>query len=151
MITTDIFVCGTMLSTVNELFSDWLSAEIKNSGLNQSELARQAGISRGAVSHLVNGTRQPGPDVCLSLAKALKLPPEVVLRAAGILPPLHEPHTVAEEITRYKISELDESQLGEVLQFIEFIQDRDDKSHRREFIERHTREGVTPPETVNKK
>lgn len=150
MNTTDIFICGTMLSTVDASFSEWLSEEIENSGLNQSELARLAGISRGAVSHLINGTRQPGPDICVSIAKALKLPPENVLRAAGILPPLHEPHTVSEEIARYKIGELNDTQLDEVLQFIEFIQDRDDKTHRREFIERHTREGETPPEVIKK-
>jgi transcriptional regulator with XRE-family HTH domain len=132
-------------------FSDWLVAQMNEKDINQAELARSAGLSRAAISNYVRDLREPDIDATMRIARALKLPPETVLRAAGILPPLHEPHTVAEEITRYKISELDENQLGEVLQFIEFIQDRDDKSHRREFIERHTREGATPPEMVNKK
>lgn len=68
--------------------------------MNQSELSRLSGVSRGAISHLINGTRKPGPDVLKSIAGALHLPPDEVFRAAGILPSVESdaPPTLAEWI-----------------------------------------------------
>ncbi len=45
-----------------------------------------AGISRAAVSLILSEDRQPGPEVCVALAKALGYAPEDVFRIAGLLP-----------------------------------------------------------------
>lgn len=55
--------------------------------MSQSELARLAKLGRGTISNIMSGNRQVGQDTISAIARALKLPPETVFRAAGILPP----------------------------------------------------------------
>lgn len=76
-----------MLIMADENFSEWLKKQLKKSGMSQSELARAAGVTRAAINGIVTGARGPGTDLCNGIAKALKLPPEEVHRAAGLLPP----------------------------------------------------------------
>ena len=68
-------------------FSEWLTTVLFQKGISQSELARQAGVTRGAINGVLTGARGPGVDLCNGIARALKIPPEEVLRAAGLLPP----------------------------------------------------------------
>lgn len=69
-----------------ENFGDWLLKQLKDRNISQSELARLAGISKGTISNLINGTRGAGQDSLSAIAHALKLPPELVFEKAGILP-----------------------------------------------------------------
>jgi transcriptional regulator with XRE-family HTH domain len=73
-----------------ENFGTWLLFELEKRGLNQSDLSKLSGLSRGTLSNLVNGTRGFGPDSLAAIARALKLPAEEVFRAAGILPQVKE-------------------------------------------------------------
>lgn len=68
-------------------FGDWLQRELDNRGWDQAELSRRSGISSAQVSRIVTGGRRPGRDSIDGIARALRLPPEDVLRQAGILPP----------------------------------------------------------------
>lgn len=68
-------------------FGDWLQGELNNRGWDQAELARRSGISTAQISRIVTGGRQPGRSSIDGIARALRLPPEDVLRQAGILPP----------------------------------------------------------------
>lgn len=68
-------------------FSTWLSEQMDKRNLTQAELARLAGVTRSAINGVLTGTRGPGNDLCLAIARALRLPPETVFRAAGLLPP----------------------------------------------------------------
>lgn len=106
-----------MLSGVNSMFSEWLMKELNNRNINQSELARLSGISRGAISHIINGVRQPGPDICDAIATAFKLPPETVFRAAGLLPKKPEADQKLEEIM-FLMRELSPDDLEEIDQII---------------------------------
>jgi hypothetical protein len=72
--------------------------------------------------------RKPGPEVCESIARALDLPPDVVYRAAGLLPSLPTQRQAIEEILGYKLAELPPEQLEEVLQFIDWLQQRDSRN-----------------------
>lgn len=67
-------------------FPDWLKTQMKNNGMSQSQLARSAGVTRAAINGIITGARGPGTDLCNGIAKALRLPPEEVYRAAGLLP-----------------------------------------------------------------
>jgi transcriptional regulator with XRE-family HTH domain len=69
-----------------ENFSDWLFTQMQEKDWSQSDLARNAGVTRTAISDVLSGRRKPGPDLCSSIAIALELPPEQVFRVAGILP-----------------------------------------------------------------
>lgn len=131
------------LMEIND-FSSWLVDQLKTNDLTQADLSRLSGLSRTAISNIINNKRlNPDQSTLNAIASALKLPPDTVYRAAGLLPPLPE-RRVAEEIAQYKLSELNDQELDEVLQFIEFIQDRQERNLRI----KKTREGSSPPEVV---
>lgn len=69
------------------MFTKWLLDQIAEKGWTQAELARRAGITPGAISHVINEERKPGEEFCRAIARALHIPPETVFRAAGLLPP----------------------------------------------------------------
>jgi len=71
-----------------ELFSEWLSREMKEQGITQSELARSAEVSRAAIYKALNQlNKRPDPDTCVRIARVLKKSPVTVFRIAGLLPP----------------------------------------------------------------
>lgn len=73
-----------MFNMVN--FGSWLLNALKEREMSQSELARLAGISKGTVSNLVNATAGVGQDSLKAVARALKLPADLVFEKAGVLP-----------------------------------------------------------------
>jgi transcriptional regulator with XRE-family HTH domain len=79
---------------MNEI-GDWLLTQLEDRGWSQAELARRSEISQPALSRIISGTQQAGPDACVAVARAFGEPPEKVFRLAGLLPPLPPP--VAEE------------------------------------------------------
>ena len=95
-------------------FSVWVCAEIDKRGWKASDLARAANVSKGTISDILNERRRPGLDVCVAIAKALKYPPEDVLRIAGLLPPdrdlgdlsIRQLVEVARELTEEERAEL---------------------------------------------
>jgi len=70
-----------------ERFASWLQNELETNGWDQAELARRSGISTTHVSRLINDQRDPGPDACNRIAKALKVPVMLVFREAGLAAP----------------------------------------------------------------
>jgi transcriptional regulator with XRE-family HTH domain len=68
-----------------ETFGEWLRAEMLQQGMNQSQLARKAGVSRSTVKRIIDGERGIGRASLGRLARALDLPPEELLRRAGYL------------------------------------------------------------------
>lgn len=69
-------------------FVDWLIAEMNARGWNNSELARRAGVVPSTISMVVSRQKRPGLDLCVGIASALHIPPEDVLRSAGLIPPM---------------------------------------------------------------
>lgn len=72
-------------------FVTWLTEEMESRGWNNSELARRAGLVPSAISQVISGTRSPGYELCVKVARAFGIPPETVLRRARLLPPLLVP------------------------------------------------------------
>jgi len=70
---------------MNSQFGDWLNAQLEERGWSQSELARRCNVTSVAISLVVNGERNPGPELCRAIAAALGLPEEKVFRLAGLL------------------------------------------------------------------
>jgi hypothetical protein len=58
-----------------------------------------------------------------AISRALKLPPEIVFRAAGILPPERASEEVIEEII-HLTSDLPESERSEILAYVRMRKDR---------------------------
>lgn len=131
-------------------FPEWLNDELQQRGWTQADLARKSGLTTAGISRILSGQRDPGPEALIAIAEALKLPPEHVFRKAGLLPEEGTPRQIAQQVAGYKLSELTPTQLDEVIQFIEFIQNRDDRPDRRTSY-KLTREGTTPPEDVKAK
>ncbi len=71
-----------------DIFSKWLTVQMKRENWTQADLARATGIGRAAISKMISNKKslKPKPESCLALAKAFRLAPETVYRAAGILP-----------------------------------------------------------------
>lgn len=78
-------ICSFLMETRID-FSQWLQNELDDRHWIQADLARKSGLSTGQVSRLLTGTRDPGGSTCLAIARAFRLPVEIVLKAAGILP-----------------------------------------------------------------
>lgn len=114
---------GIMFTAVNETFSEWLQNELRERQLSQAELARQAKVSRGAISHIINGSRQVGTEICEGIARAFKLPPEDVYRIAGLLPAEGKNDTRDNELV-YLFKLLPESEKQQVLDYVRYIVDK---------------------------
>lgn len=67
-----------------EDFTKWLADQMGE--MSQAELARQSGLSQGLISQILSGQRKPGVEACAGVARAFHLPPEDVMRRAGLLP-----------------------------------------------------------------
>lgn len=126
-------------------FIDWLNSELRAKDWSQADLARATGLTRGAISNIINNQRAPKVETLVAIANGLNMPAEQVLRIAGRLPEEVNPRQVAAEILGYKLGELNQNQLDEVIQFIEFIQDRDTKKI---YRIKSKRQGEAPAEMI---
>jgi transcriptional regulator with XRE-family HTH domain len=68
-------------------FSDWLIDQLEAQQWSYRQLAQQAGITRSAISRVITGQNDPGPDFCNGIARALGIPPVEVFYRAGLLDP----------------------------------------------------------------
>ena len=68
-------------------FVNWLNKQLSDSGWTMSEMGRRAGLSHATISNVLSGKTNPGFEFCIGIAKALGMPPEVVMRKAGLMPP----------------------------------------------------------------
>jgi len=66
-------------------FSDWLNLKLEEKGWLQAELARRSGLSPATISRVINENRGVSIETCKAIANAFKIPPEIVLRVAGIM------------------------------------------------------------------
>lgn len=96
-------------------FANWLTDELENRNMSQADLHRASGLSRTAISQVISDTRKPGSEFCLSIARALNLPPEYVFRKAELLPPQDEINQDIEE-TVYLLKMLEPDDLEEIKQ-----------------------------------
>jgi transcriptional regulator with XRE-family HTH domain len=112
--------------SVENKFANWVNHELEIRGWNQSTLTKKSGLAHGTISNILSGTRGIGEETCLALAKAFKLPPETVFRAAGLLPPKKD---IDPEIERamHLASQLSEEELQEVIKIVELKLDRQER------------------------
>jgi transcriptional regulator with XRE-family HTH domain len=109
-------------------FSAWLNGELARRGMKPFHLAQASGLNAATIQHLVNGTRQLGPDAARAIASALELPQETVFRAGGLLTeaPVVAGQGVSEELLAgFKDLEgLDPEALKEAREIIRIIRNR---------------------------
>jgi transcriptional regulator with XRE-family HTH domain len=104
-------------------FVDWIIEKEKERGWEDSQLAAQAGLSPSIVSMVISSReRKPGVKFCRGIARAFKLPPEIVFRKAGILPELpdFENDPISAEIGAF-VQRLSLARKKQVLDFVRFV------------------------------
>lgn len=104
------------MNEANEVFVQWILDGLKEHGWSQSELARQAGMTRGAISNIINNYRnKPTPETIRALARAFGKPEEEGFRAAGLLE--KSEFDPADEELLYLFDQLTEEEQEEVLAY----------------------------------
>ena len=87
------------------IFYKWLQEEMNARDWTQSDLARASGLTRSTINGVVTGTRGPGIEFCNAIAHAFSLPPEEVLRQAGLIPKKPDTDPILDELN-YKLASL---------------------------------------------
>jgi len=101
-------------------FAEWLEEELKQRGWVANEIAIRGGIHSGYLSRILNHKQNAGPEALIQIAKALGYPPEIVFRAAGLLPPKPENVPLLDEwehIFRQAASDEERQRLLELARF----------------------------------
>ena len=70
---------------IDTRFGDWLINELNNRHWSQGELARRSGGSTGTISNIMTGRHEASNETITAIAKALRLPVEIVFVGAGLL------------------------------------------------------------------
>ncbi|HAR46112.1 MAG TPA: hypothetical protein DCS05_08065 [Nitrospiraceae bacterium] len=86
-------------------FGSWLKDELIKARINQTDLALKIGLQPPQISRIISGDRGTSIEVLEGIANVLKIPPEVVFRAAAGLPTKTESDEWVEEM-KYKISQI---------------------------------------------
>ena len=66
-------------------FSEWLQNELANRDMTPADLARITKKDQGIFSRVIRRERNPDNETLRAIARAFKLPVEMVFRAAGVL------------------------------------------------------------------
>lgn len=110
---------------------EWIREELEKRGWSQNELARRAGITSGAMSFVMTGMRNPGPELCQGIARALDIPEIVVFEHAGLIGPAR-----GEELTL--------RELWEIVSEMSIEEQRATLAYVREQRERREQQNHTP-------
>jgi len=119
-----------MSSIMDKMFGEWLQEILISRKWSQSDLSRAANISRQVVSDYINSKKlNPDERILIAIARALRIPPETVFRAAGLLPPLplDQPPNLAEWIQIFM--QADEGTREDMLEYAQFKADKARRSH----------------------
>ena len=103
-----------MSSSPHNAFIAWLDAELAQRRWSYHQLARRSGLSHSMLSRVRRGGA-PGWSLCRAVAAALDLPPEQVLRQAGLLPPV-SPEQAEYEAFRHLLAQLSGEDRQELLE-----------------------------------
>lgn len=98
-------------------FVEWLQGELDKRAWRQADLARKGPVHTGLLSKIMNLERNPGPDTCQAIARALNIPPEEVFRRAGLLPNVPEKTVNTQELT-YLFDQLGEADQKNILMML---------------------------------
>lgn len=103
-------------------FSKWLQQKLSELQISQSELARRSRLSRQAISKYLNEERMtPNKEALLALSRGLKISPEIVLRAAGVLPEIKKGEDPTHEQWNFIYTQLDQNKRQQLLQYAQYL------------------------------
>jgi transcriptional regulator with XRE-family HTH domain len=99
------------------MFNDWLLNQLKQQDWSQADLARASGLTTAAISRYISG-RTPDEAALRKIAKALRLPPELVFEKAGLLPTKSELTPKKRELMA-RLEDADEATVQMVIKILE--------------------------------
>jgi transcriptional regulator with XRE-family HTH domain len=117
------------VSYLSMKFSDWIVERLNERGWSRSEAAKRGGISPSMFDKVINETSSPGITFCKGIALAFDIPPEEVLRQAGLLPPQPETDPVLDELN-YKLASLPIELREEALEYLNYLIEKQDRKAR---------------------
>lgn len=85
--------------------------------MSQTELAHLIGVTPAQVSRIISGERSTTNDTLINISHVLKLPQEIVLRAAGVLKAQPNVNEMIEQIL-HEVEGMPEADQQEILAFI---------------------------------
>ena len=98
----------------------FIEDELARSGMSQADLARKSGLDTGWISNVISGTKQLGLKSMVGLSKGLGVPTDMILRAAGLLPPVPAKTEQSEQLL-YLFNQLDPDKKQDLLGYAEFL------------------------------
>lgn len=101
-------------------FRSWIDRQIIPRGMNMRQLAEKAGLNQGSLSNIFSGSRVPSINTCIKIARALNMPVESVLRAAGHIPPESTKQKQTYRIVRDILAQLSEENRDDVIKYAQF-------------------------------
>jgi transcriptional regulator with XRE-family HTH domain len=110
-------------------FSDWLTSKLADEGLKPADLAKRMGKDPSVISRFLSGERLPATETIVEIARALRVPPEEVFRAAVGLPPKGESTEKLDEAV-HVLGLLDLDDLEEIIQIARLKLDRDETNEK---------------------
>jgi len=103
-------------------FTDWLQSELNERGWGPADLAKRMGSYPATVSNVLNGLRNPGPDFCRGVARALGYPQEFVFRLAGLITdPTPENYDPEAALAAHLIANLPPEKRAAALDYLRYL------------------------------
>ncbi len=87
-----------MIILTMETIIEFLEENMKKRNWSQADLARKSGLDTSLVSNILAGRRNIGVTSANAIAKAFKIPPEIIFRKAGLLPEVPDSSERLEEL-----------------------------------------------------
>ena len=87
-----------MIILTMETVIEFLEDNMKKCNWSQADLARKSGLDTSLVSNILSGRRNIGVTSANAIAKAFKIPPEIIFRKAGLLPEVLDSSERLEEL-----------------------------------------------------
>lgn len=110
-------------------FANWLTDQMKMMGWSQAELARRTGLTRQAINYYLAGkSKEPDRDSLYKIARAFKLSPVIVFRAAGMIPPDPQSDEFTEKIQGILDSYIDPATKQKALEYLEYLAVQEEKA-----------------------
>lgn len=119
MMLTRTNIYGKMYLMGNN-FGYWLQQQREEQKLTQADLAKASQLNRSMISKIENGGAFPTPETLNHLSKGLRIAPEVIFRAAGLLPTLVTGDFEIEQLT-YLYNELPFQEKKRLVEYALFL------------------------------
>ena len=97
-------------------FGAWLDQQLAERNMRPADLAKRANLDQALISRFRHGKTRPTPESLIAIARALKLPYEIVYQKAGLLPPEPERTAILRQI-EFVASELPEEEQINILEY----------------------------------